>query len=72
MFKYYGISVMNLTVFALPVSLFIFIFARQQKVNIKEDRLLNLRKLSTELVASIPYLRQLLRLLANTLFLFQQ
>ena len=54
MFKYREISVMNLTVFALPASIFIFIFAQQQEVNVKEDKLLFLRKLSTVLFCVHP------------------
>ncbi len=54
MFKYREISVMNLTVFALPASVFIFIFAQQQEVNVKEDKLLFLRKLSTVLFCGHP------------------
>ncbi len=53
-FKFREISVMNLTIFALPTSAFIFIFARQQEVNVKKDKLLFLRKFSTVLFCIHP------------------
>lgn len=54
LFEYRGISVTNLTVFALPVSVYTFIFVQRQEVDIKDEKLLYLRKLSTVLFCVHP------------------
>lgn len=54
LFKYRGIIVTDITIFALPVSVFVFLFARQQEVKIMEDRLLHIRKISTALYCVHP------------------
>lgn len=56
LFEFKGIAVANMTIFAVPVSVFIFIFALQQEININEKKLLFLRKLSTGLFCVHPIL----------------
>ena len=55
LFKCRGIKLTDITIFALPVSVFVFLFALRQEVKIKEDRLLLIRKLSTALYCVHPF-----------------
>lgn len=56
MFIYRGINVMNISIFALPTSVFIFIFAKDQEVTMDDIKLLFLRRLSTALLCVHPYI----------------
>lgn len=54
LFEFSGMSVANMTIFALPLSVFTFCFAKQQKTEIQVEKLLLFRKLSTVLFCVHP------------------
>ena len=54
LFEFSGMSVANMTIFALPLSVFTFCFAKHQKTEIQVEKLLLFRKLSTVLFCVHP------------------